>query len=292
MLKTNKDRLIKMAVMGQISHPGADRSYSVDFEGTPYTPTGMSGIKYNVTVGDLTYGWENGEHVEPGLSMSNVSSDPYGRANTALAVMGCIGNEVKVVTGEAKGAKGYIIGKHGNFMVWLPPEDQEKVVIGDKIQVRAWGVGLKIEGFEDVRVNKISPDLFERLGIVVEDGKLVVPVVNEFPSYIMGSGIGMWPVTIDYDIQTTCPEVWDELNLKSLRFGDIVALKDQLNWWGRGYYPGAMTIGVVIHGWSRHMGHGPGVTTILTAKPGKIIPETDPDANIAYYLGIKEKPAK
>ncbi len=51
----------------------------------------------------------------------------------------------------------------------------------------------------------------------------------------MGSEYGMFPVTIDYDIQTTCPEVWDELELKDIRFGDVVCLRDQLNWWGRGY---------------------------------------------------------
>ena len=292
MLSTNKERLVKMAVVAEVVHPGAERGYTVDFEGKPAIGLGMSGVKYNVTVGDLCYGWEYGEHVEPGLSISYRGDDPYGRANTALAVLGNIGNEVRVTTGDAKGAKGYIIGKHGNFMVWLSPEDQEKVNIGDKVQVRAWGVGLKIDGFEDVKVNKISPDLFEKMDIKVEDGKLIVPVVGEYPAYIMGSGTGMWPVTIDYDIQTTCPEVWDELGLKNLRFGDIVALKDQLNWWGRGYYKGAMTIGVVIHGWSRHAGHGPGVTTIMSAKPGKMITKIDSDANIAYYLGIKEKQKK
>jgi len=284
MLKTNKDRLVKMAVMGEVVHPSS-RGYTVDFEGKPRMGLGMSGIKYNVTVGDLCYGWAEEEHMEPGLSISN--RDP--NENAALSVLACIGNEVKVVTGEARGAKGYIIGKHGNFMVWLREEDQEKVNIGDKIQVKAWGVGLKIEGFDDVKVNKLSPDLLERMGITVENGRLVVPVVNEFPAYIMGSGYGMWPVTIDYDIQTTCPEVYDELGLKKLRFGDIVALRDQLNWWGRGYYKGAITIGVVIHGWSSHAGHGPGVTTFLSTKSDKIVTKTDPDANIAYYLGIRKK---
>ena len=288
--ETNKDKLVKMAVVAEVVPPGADRDYTIDFDGKPTLPLGMSGIKYNVTVGDLCYGLEYSEHVEPCLSVSYKGDDPYGRANTALGVLGCIGNEVIVTSGDAKGANGYVIGKHGNFMIWLSPEDQQKINIGDKVQIRAWGVGLEMTNFKDVKVNKISPDLLENLGITVEDGKLVVPVVVEFPAYIMGSGIGMWPVTIDYDIQTTCPEVWDELGLKELRFGDIVALRDQLSWWGRGYYEGAVTIGIVVHGWSRHSGHGPGVTTILSTKDGKIIPRLDEYANIAYYLGIKEKP--
>ncbi|MFB0569362.1 MAG: DUF4438 domain-containing protein, partial [Nitrososphaeria archaeon] len=38
-------------------------------------------------------------------------------------------------------------------------------------------------------------------------------------------------------------------------------------------------------------GHGPGVTTIISAKPGKIVPKSDPYANIAYYLGIRQRPS-
>ncbi len=283
MLKTNKDRLIVTAVMGEVVHPTSGQNYDVDFDGKPRMSLGMSGIKYNVSVGDLCSGLENGEHVEPGLSMSNKNP----RENAALAVLACIGNEVRVVSGEAKGARGYITGKHGNFMVWLREADQEKINIGDKIQVRAWGVGLQIEGFEDVYLNKLSPSLLEKMEIEVKDGRLVVPVVAEFPAYIMGSGYGMWPPIVDYDIQTTCPEVHDELGLKKLRFGDIVLLRDQLNWWGRGYYKGAVSVGVVIHGWSYHAGHGPGITTILSTKSGQIEPVIRQNANIAHYLGIK-----
>ena len=70
--------------------------------------------------------------------------------------------------------------------------------------------------------------------VLESDEKLHVPVTSEFPCFMMGSGYGMWPVTIDYDIQTTCDKVFDEYKLKDIRFGDIVYLRDQLNWWGRG----------------------------------------------------------
>jgi len=42
------------------------------------------------------------------------------------------------------------------------------------------GVGLKIEGFEDVRVNKLSPKLLENMGITIENGRLVVPISLSF----------------------------------------------------------------------------------------------------------------
>ena len=40
--------------------------------------------------------------------------------------------------------------------------------IGDKIQVRAQGVGLKIKGFEDVRINKLSPFALENDEVKIE----------------------------------------------------------------------------------------------------------------------------
>lgn len=133
---------------------------------------------------------------------------------------------------------------------------------------------------------KLDPELLEKMGINVEKGKLIVPVTAEFPAYIMGSGYGMSPVTLDYDIQTTCPISNDELEIDRLRFGDVVALRDQLNWFGRGFYKGAITIGVVCHGWSNMAGHGPGVTTIMSTKSGRILPKIDSKANISYYLGV------
>ena len=286
-VKTNKDRLVKQAVMAEVNHPSASRGYRVDWDGVPRIGLGMSGVKYNVGVGDLCYYHEEGEHTEPGLSISNNNPGE----GQALGVLGCIGNEVKLTSGEAKGERGYITGKHGSFMCWFPPEVQERISPGDKIKLKAWGVGLKIAGFEEtVRVNKIDPELLEKMGVEAKGGKLHVPVTKEYPCWIMGSGYGMFPVTIDYDIQTTCDLVWDEMDLKDIRFGDVVCLRDQLNWWGRGYYKGAVTIGVVIHGWSYSAGHGPGVTTILSSKDGTIVPEIDPHANIAYYLGVKERP--
>jgi len=288
MLQTNEDKLVRMAVQGEVIHPRSSGGYSTGPEGEPRIGLGMSGIKYNITVGDLCWGWEGGEHIEPGLTITNKDQ----KENAALSALACIGDEVEVITGDAKGAKGYIIGKHVNFMVWLKEEDQKKIHIEDKLQIEAWGVGLKIKGYEDIFVNKIAPPLLQKMGIKIKDGKLVVPIAAEFPAYIMGSGYGMWPVSIDYDIETTCPTSNDELNLKNIRFGDVVALKDQLNMWGRGYYKDAVTIGIVIHGWSNIAGHGPGVTTILSAMSGKISTVKDPNANIAYYLGIRERPKK
>jgi hypothetical protein len=284
MIKTNKEKLVQMAVTAAVVHPKAGRWYRTDFKGSPRLGVGMSGVKYNVKVGDGTFGFAEEEHMEPGVSIFN--SNP--KEDTALSVLACIGNKVTVVSGDAKGAEGIITGKHNSFLVWFPRDVQEKIIPGDEMRVKAWGVGLNITGYEEkVRVNKLDPNLLEKLGITEENGKLHVPVVREYPAWIMGSGYGMWPVITDYDIQTTDPSIWDEFELKKIRHGDVVCLRDQLNWWGRGYFEGAVTIGIVVHGWSSNQGHGPGVTSVLSSADDTLVPVIDSSANISRYLGIQ-----
>jgi hypothetical protein len=259
-LKTNKDRLLTIAVQGTVNSSGS-RGYSTNYDGKPVLRLGMGSINYTVSVGDSAYGWANADHVEPDVSVTNLA----------------------------------YIGKHGASMFWFPKDVLEQLSVNDKIQVKARGVGLKIEGFEDVRVNKISPELLENLGITIEGDQLVVPAVMTVPGHIMGSGLGLHRFileNVDYDIQTTCPEIVDEYDLKKLRLGDLVAIQDHYDYYGRGRYEGAVTIGVVIHGWSDSAGHGPGLDPILSAMPGRIKVKIDPDANTAYYLGIKEKPVR
>jgi len=286
-LKTNKDKLLTIAVQGVVN-PASSRGYSTTYDGTPVLHLGMGSINYTVSVGDSAYGWANADHVEPDVSFTNVNG-------SALGILGCIGNEATLISGAAKGAKGIYIGKHGSSIFWFPKNVLEEMSVNDKIQVKARGVGLKIEGFEDVRVNKISPELLENLGLEIKGDKLVVPVVKKIPGHIMGSGLGMGFFileNVDYDIQTTCPETVEEYDLRTLRLGDLVAIQDHYDYYGRGRYEGAVTIGVVIHGWSDIAGHGPGLDPILSALPGKIEVKIDPHANTAYYLGIKEKPSR
>ena len=288
MFETNKDKLVKIAVMGEVV-PSSSGSYFAGWDGTPRIFHGMGGIKYNLQVGDSCYGWASGDHVEPGVTIRG-NEKPSSSA-CALAFFACIGNEVKLVSGDAKGEKGVFTGRHAGSddLVWFPEETIEKLTIGDKVQVKAYGAGLKIKGFEDVRVNKCSPRLLENMGIKVENGKLVVPVVARVPGFLMGSGIGSGPLEPgDYDIMSTDPATNEEYGLDKLRLGDIVLLEDQLCMYGRGYYKGASTIGVIIHGWSDALGHGPGVNPLLSTKDGRIETVIDPRANTARYLGLRD----
>ena len=289
-LKLNSDSLIVTAVEGVVQ-PTYAPDYSVTYDGKPWLDLGMASINYRVSLGDTVYGWAQGDHVEPDVTIQG--RDRPSPSECALAVLACIGNEAEVVSGEARGAKGYYIGRHAGSddKVWLPKDAVEKLALGDRVRVKAKGLGLKIEGFEDVKLNKMSPELFGKLGLTLEGGQIVVPVVMEVPGHIMGSGFGYQPVeSLDYDIQTTCPEVIEQYGLKKLKLGDVVAIRDHSDVYSPGRHVGAVTIGTVIHGFSEMAGHGPGVNPIISAMPGRVKVKIDPNANIAYYLGIRQRP--
>lgn len=163
-----------------------------------------------------------------------------------------------------------------------------KMAIGDTILVKAYGQGLKIEGFKDVKCMNIDPDLFDKLDIKQNsEGLLEVPVVTEIPAYLMGSGIGSSTAfSGDYDIMTGDKEANKEFAIDKLRFGDIVLLRDCDNTNGRQYLKGSVSIGVVVHSDCIKSGHGPGITVIMSSKTTKIKGIQTENANIAYYLGV------
>ena len=104
----------------------------------------------------------------------------------------------------------------------------------------------------------------------------------------MGSGLGRQTVVRgDYDIQCFDDATVREFGLRELRLGDVVAIADADNSFGRAYRTGAVTIAVVSHGMSFIAGHGPGVTTLLTSASGAIEPHVDARANLATILGLR-----
>jgi len=293
-LRTNVDRLVKVSVIGEVSSPiFPPTPYKISAFGEPVVLPGVGGIRYNVRVGDPAVGWM-ADHVEPGVSIKNFTTYPDIRTatpNYALNVLSCIGNEAVVVSGDAKGSKGVVIGKHGGIehvMVDFPPEVLDKLVIGDKVLVKAFGLGLRLLDYPEIKVMNIDPSLLEKMDIKPVGDKLEVPVTHLIPAAIMGSGLGANNVYRgDYDIQLFDEETRRKYHLDDLRLGDIVAIIDADHSYGRIYRKGAISIGVVVHTDCVTAGHGPGVTTIMTSSTGKIVPRIEPKANIAYYLNLR-----
>lgn len=288
MLRTNRENLLEVAVLGEITHPAVEGSYMTGWDGEPTVGVGRGGIVYNVKVGDPCFGWAWGEKVEPGVSADGTGEDGE---KGSFRNLSCIGNEVKVFGGEAKGSKGIVVGKVGyqpdrshHVVIHFDEEALEKLAIGDKVQVRATGVGLRFIDYPDVRVVGLSPQLLETMGLE-KRGKIVVPVTKVVPAEYVGQGSGGAPSEAsNWDIMTQSPDAVDEL--KDLRLGDVVMLRDILSAWGRGYYEGAATVGVVSCGASRSMGQGIGVTVLFTSKGSELEPRIDEKANIGNYLGL------
>ncbi|MEM1565568.1 MAG: DUF4438 domain-containing protein [Candidatus Bathyarchaeia archaeon] len=293
MLRTNVDRLVKISVVGEVASPVFGRGvYNISAEGVPLVLPGVGGITYNVRVGDPACGWE-ADHVEPGVSIENKENDPtFGRAaNTALNVLSCVGNEAVVVSGDAKGAKGVVTGKHGGIehvLVDFQPEVLEKLMLGDKVLVKAFGVGLKLPDFPDIKVMNMDPRFLEALDPKPVGDRLEIPVTHVIPAAIMGSGLGAnQTYSGDYDIQLFDEATRREYGLDDLRLGDLVAILDADHSYGRIYRKGAVSVGIVVHTDCVTSGHGPGVTTLFTSSKGKIIPRIDSKANIAYLLKLR-----
>jgi len=289
MVRTNRENLLEVALKGEITHSAVAPSYTTGWDERPRLGLGRGGIVYNVKVGDPCFGWAMGEKVEPGASADGVGE---AREKGAFRNLSCVGNRVRVVDGEAKGEWGTVVGKVGyipggghHVVIDFGEETLEKLTIGDKVQVRAVGVGLKLVDYPGVRVISCSPGLLEAMGLGERGGRLVVPVAKVVPAEYVGQGHGgSPPEASNWDIQTQSPDA--VAHVEDLRFGDVVLLEDTLSAWGRGYYEGAVTVGVVSCGPSEALGQGIGVTTLLTCKEGEIEARVDLNANLKKQLGI------
>ncbi|HPT58510.1 MAG TPA: DUF4438 domain-containing protein [Fervidobacterium sp.] len=282
-LRTNKEKVVKLSILVEISHPVV-RMPVMDGVGNAYYFPGVGGITYNFGLGDNAFSM-HGDHIEPDLSTKNPDRD----LNQTCMSLACIGNEATVVSGDGKGMKGYVIGKHGGIdhvLVWMP--DKEKLVLGDKIQIKSWGQGLELNDYPDVRVFNVDPELFEKIPIEEKNARLHVPVTAIVPAHLTGSGIGSSnPVGTDYDMNTLDEEEIRKHGLDKVRIGDLVAISDHYNGYGAGgYKSGSISIGIVVHSDCFKTGHGPGIVVIMTSYDDKIRPFVDPESNIKKYLGI------
>ena len=291
MIKINKEQLVMQAVMGEVSHPAAKGSpYRISADGIPMALPGVGSITYNVKIGDNVNAFK-ADHVEPGVSIKNKEksggvTDP----NLGLTFLSCIGNRARVITGDAKGDMGVVTGKHGGIehvMVHFKQDTLEKLVIGDKIQIKAQGLGMEAPDFPGIRLMNIAPELIEKIDPEIADGIIRMPVTHLIPAKIMGSGIGKDNAYIgDYDIQMFDEGVNQEYHLDTLRFGDVVAIIDADNTWGRIWREGSISIGVIVHSACIMAGHGPGATTIMTSTGGLIEPVITPDANLIKWVDV------
>ncbi len=290
MIQSNADRLIETAVEGKPIYPGAG-GWRVSHEGKGIMLPGVGGITYNLKVGDSVYGWA-ADHAEPCVSATASVERRAEGVNLSFNYFACVGNEVRVLTGEAKGAKGVVTGTHGgceHVMIDFSDETLNVLSLGDTLQIRARGQGLTLNDYPEVLIWSLDPELLNKLNIEEDPQNKIMrfPVAAKVPAELLGSGLGRTDgFKADVDIQTSDPAFIKEHGLDQLKLGDFVALMDYKSFYGWSFQKGAITIGVVTHTDSYTAGHGPGVTTLMTACQGEIQPFLQENANLGKYLKI------
>ena len=290
MIRTNEEWLVEFLLQCQPGQPRTRGNWEVDHQGTPFILPSIGGITLNIQAGDAAFGWE-GDHIEPGVSCTADTLKPFEHPNVGLQIYSCAGNRATVMTGEAKGAEGTVLGHHGgseHVIVDFPRDAKEKMLYSDTIIIRGHGQGLKLLDYPEIASFNLDPRLLHAMKIrEVAGGVLEVPVTTMVPAVCMGSGVGSAHVAKGaYDIMTSDPETVEQFGLERIRLGDFVALMDHDNRYGRAYRKGAVSIGIVVHSNCLEAGHGPGVTTLLTAASPLIRPVIDSEANIADRLGF------
>ncbi len=293
MIKTNLEKLVDLAVCGSACHPSASCAETVGADGGAYVPVGFSGINLSVKAGDSAFDWAGADEVEPGVAVENCCED----ANRGLVTYACIGNDAVLLDAclegkdaKLKGTPGTVTGKvcDGRVLVHFPRRVLERMCVGDRVQIRASGVGLALLDYPDVRVVNCGPRLLKALNPSEKSGKVRIPVAKVISGKLLGSGVGCGnPWTGDVDIQSTSPEEVKAYSLDQLRLGDLVAISDYDSAHGARWQQGAITVGVIVHGAGRRAGHGPGVNVLMTSPKGTIEPIITRKANLAELLGLQ-----
>ena len=162
---------------------------------------------------------------------------------------------------------------------------REQLAIGDKIVIKAKGVGLKFDDHPDIMLKGCSPELVDALEVTTNaEGKLSVPVVAQVPPHLLGAGAGLTSEGGSIHIQTADRDAVKEAGLDQLRLGDVVALTDYDSSWNHGFLRDAVGIGVIAQGDSPRAGYGPGISLIMTSAGGHIEPMVTPGVNLNDLL--------
>jgi len=166
-LKTNEDHLVRIAVQGKIANAVQFGAFEMAHDGRPFSCPSVGGIVYNVKTGDNAFRWA-GDHIEPGVSAVLDEERRGSRANMGFNFLSCVGNSARVISGDAKGAKGVVTGHHGgveHVTVDFDEKTLAKLNLDAKVLVEGFGQGLKLADFPDVKIYNLDPYVLAKLPV-------------------------------------------------------------------------------------------------------------------------------
>ena len=295
--RLNLGQLAMVAVAGEIVPPGLCRSRDRARRNGPAPRLpGPGGIVLNQRIGDPCIGLA-ADRLEPGVAIrslpNSLAAEPDD-ANRALNAYACIGNRALVLTGPARGQRGLVTGKHGNcdhVSVDFPFKVLQRLRIGDRLQIYAFGLGLRLTDHPELTLRHCSPRLLRRWGLASAPPRLLVPVTHRIPAGLLGPGDRPHRgAPREYALPLDDLALAQRLGLDRLRFGDLVAIHHPAERQGRFGPGGIVTVGVVVCGDSPVPGRGPGVIGLIAGDSRHLEPVPDPRANLAIMLGLRALP--
>ena len=153
---------------------------------------GWGGITDNGRGGDGCRGIA-GDRVGPGVGTCN-TGDPA--VEGAYSNFSCGGNKAVVLSGDAKGAVGTVVGKTvgagraSNVILHFDDETLHKLSGDDRFRIESCCFRLRLSAYPDVEARSLSPQLLEVMGIEDTDGKLFVPVATVIPPHLTPPRLG------------------------------------------------------------------------------------------------------
>ena len=290
-LATNADQLVRFSVMGSVVHPTLPghpaEPYRLASDGTAFLLPAYGGIVYNVSVGDSAFGWA-GDCIHPGLSVTYPRDD----GNRGLNIYACVGNRAAVLATSGRRIDGVVTGKSGRFsehvIVHVPEAQRQVVTIGDRVVIRAEGVGMKLTEYPSVRLKSLAPNLLSAMAIRERGGRLQVPVAAIAPAHLVGAGSGLTSEGGSLHLQSTDREALEKYGLASLRLGDIVGITDYDSSFQHGYFRGATGVAVVGQSDGPRAGFGPGMTLLMTDRQQVLEPVVEGAPNLKKLLDLED----
>lgn len=292
MIKLNTESLVERGVDVRVVNIAAVAAIGVQRESSPVESLSFCGISYNVRLGDSVFGWSE-DLIEPGIVSAILADDGSETClNHGLARICSIGNKVKVISGEARGLEGVIIGRSiaipDAVIIDFPERVYQKIIAGDHLWILARGRRAVFVDYPSIRSYGIDPEM-----------------LNKFELQQAGRTRLMMPVcffmTADYftpvDEKHFVPQLLcsfhgadsreiQKLGIDNMRFGDLIAIIDLDCTEGFKKKPGAVTIGMVMLSPVSVWDIAFGVLILLTCDEGRIVPVINPNANIGHHLGL------